>query len=221
MRTDLELEHTKSSLRNRWEASCAQLSILALSPKSLAAPSDLGDELIKRYSESHRVFHTTAHLLCVLEALDALSSDPLLQLAAWFHDAIYQPGMPWNERRSARLANVRLARLGVPQIERNMVAEAVLATRSHDADEPRYAALLDADLSVLGASDMQYQSYCAAIRAEYAFIPLGAFLRGRLRFIEGMLAREAIYHTAPARSKFEDQARGNLERELHHLRERV
>ena len=63
------------------------------------APADdvraAGSALLDRYAEPHRRYHSTAHLAEVLDRIDELRGSAafpdLVRLAAWFHDAIYDP----------------------------------------------------------------------------------------------------------------------------------
>ena len=60
------------------------------------------------YSEPHRHYHTTAHIDACLAELDLagdLASDRgEVEVALWFHDAIYRSWRHDNEQRSADLA---------------------------------------------------------------------------------------------------------------------
>ncbi|MEV7968413.1 metal-dependent phosphohydrolase [Sphaerisporangium sp. NPDC088356] len=81
------------------------------SPAALA----VGAELIGRWSEPHRRYHTLDHLRAVLAAIEpiaVLAADPVaVRLAAWFHDAVYDGRPGRDEERSAQLAQSRLPRL--------------------------------------------------------------------------------------------------------------
>ncbi|GGL07074.1 hypothetical protein Sme01_12060 [Sphaerisporangium melleum] len=83
-----------------------------------AAARAIGAELIARWSEPHRRYHTLGHLRAVLAAIEPLAghaADPVaVRLAAWFHDAVYDGRPGWDEERSAQLAASRLARLIAP-----------------------------------------------------------------------------------------------------------
>ena len=72
-----------------------------------------------------------------------------VELAAWFHDAIYEIGRDDNEDRSAELARELLASSPI----RDEVARLVLVTKTHKVadDDVNGAVLCDADLSVLGS----------------------------------------------------------------------
>lgn len=179
---------------------------------------DVSGSLIVRYSEPHRVFHTARHLADVVGLLEEMNAAPELILAAWFHDAVYEPGRADNETRSAALARESLARCGMAEAGLEVVCKAVLATASHKTDNQLFEPLLDADLSILGASPEAYAAYSAAIRAEYRNVPEAAFTTGRLAFIRSVLGRPSIFLTPLAQARFEQAARRNLQEELRRLR---
>lgn len=183
--------------------------------------ADLGSQVIQRYREPHRVFHTADHLLQVVGLLHQLEADTPLILAAWFHDIVYQPGSTHNEIKSAALAREWLARCGYPGASIGFVCDAILATASHQGDTKDFDLLLDADLSVLGSAPDTYAAYRLAIRAEYPALPEAEFRRARSAFIRAMLKRPAIYQTRPCQERFEAAARKNLEAELHKLEDRA
>jgi predicted metal-dependent HD superfamily phosphohydrolase len=75
------------------------------------------DELIARYGEPHRRYHTMIHVedcLTQVRASTDLTADQrdLLETAIWFHDAIYDATRHDNEAESARLAVERLTTEG-------------------------------------------------------------------------------------------------------------
>lgn len=176
-----------------------------------------GKDLLARYAEPHRRYHDQRHLGEVLDALDLLGGERTAQLAGWFHDAIYDPRRGDNEDRSAELATEMLA--GRPPHEITDVARLVRLTATHlpHADDPDGAALCDADLAILGADPGRYDVYAAAVRAEYAHLADPVFTRGRAAILHGLLARETLFHTEFARSRWEQGARANVNRELAHL----
>lgn len=191
------------------------------------APADLigkrGAELLGRYAEPHRRYHDTAHLADVLDRVEQLRGQAsfvdLIRLAAWFHDAIYDPTSVDNEDRSARLAEDVLGELGVHNQLCAEVSRLVLVTTAHDPGpaDPNGQVLCDADLAVLARPQPQYDDYARAIRAEYAHVPPADFRAGRARILRALLDRPAIYATAPARAAWEAPARANLKRELDQL----
>lgn len=175
-------------------------------------------DLVGRYGERHRAYHTLEHIADVLTAVDDLIAagepvaDPVaVRLAGWFHDAVYVPGAPGNETRSAELAVRTLT--GWP-VDAARVHRLVLATADHVADDADAAVLVDADLAVLARDPAGYGAYVRAVRAEYRQLDDATWRRGRANFLGGMLARERIFATTTMRRAAEATARANLRREL-------
>lgn len=177
----------------------------------------LREDLLARWSEPHRKHHNVAHLREVLDAIGVLAEDGLqfgreaVELAAWFHDAIYEIGRDDNEDRSAMLARELMA--DSPGCDE--VARLVLTTKSHkvDAGDINGAVLSDADLSILGAPALRYRQYADAVREEYAAVPDEAFRPARARVLAALLDGP-IFHTAPGRERWEEQARRNVGEEI-------
>jgi predicted metal-dependent HD superfamily phosphohydrolase len=80
----------------RWLTTLGGTGDAALRERQLAVAADL----LARWGEPHRRYHTAAHLAAVLDALQRLLTGPgavpvedraALELAGWFHDAVYQP----------------------------------------------------------------------------------------------------------------------------------
>ncbi|MGP4029635.1 HD domain-containing protein [Actinomadura sp. 3N407] len=189
---------------------------------ALAGPHTrhIGTELDKRYGEPHRRYHTRRHLTAVLDLVDELAghaaAPDLVRLAAWFHDAVYDPERADNEERSARLAARMLTDtdLREPDIEEIVRLIELTTTHAPDQDDRNGQVLCDADLAILGADPGQYAVYAAAVREEYAFVPDEFFHAGRAQVLNGLLALPRLFHTAEARERFEERARTNIQTEL-------
>lgn len=174
----------------------------------------LFDELIERYSEPHRRYHTLRHLEECLQQFDLLSSSAEhpaeVEAALWFHDAIYDTHRHDNELRSADWA-----KSVVPPPCGARVHALVMATR-HEAvpsgiDEQ---VLVDVDLSILGAQTGRFDEYEAQIREEYAWVPAFIYRRKRKEVLEGFVARATIFSTACFIERHEERARANIARAL-------
>ena len=174
-------------------------------------PDPVREDLLRRWSEPHRRYHDVRHLYEVLAALPA-DAPATVVLAAWYHDAVYDPVRDDNEAASARLAGEQLA--GEPELAE--VERLVLLTRTHDParGDVNGAMLSDADLAVLGASPERYDAYASDIRAEYAHVGDEDFRRGRASLLAGLLAHQPLYRTERGRERWEEAARDNLSREL-------
>ncbi|WP_103502121.1 MULTISPECIES: hypothetical protein [unclassified Streptomyces] len=181
---------------------------------------ELGAALLDRWSEPHRVYHSLSHLRAVLGRLDELSghaADPAaVELAAWFHDAVYEPGSGDNEERSALLAERALPDLGCPARRVATTARLVRLTAGHDPGpgDRDGEALCDADLAVLGGAPEEYAHYTAAVRLEYAAMPAEAFRAGRAEVLRRLLAQPGLFRTPHGRRHWEANARYNLRAEL-------
>jgi predicted metal-dependent HD superfamily phosphohydrolase len=187
----------------------------------LPAPAAL-DDLLRRYGEPHRHYHNLSHLTQVLTMIDAwvhqAPAADLVRLAAWFHDAVYDPRAADNEERSADLAGTWLAPSGLDTPRVESVQQLIQCTKTHQAgDDANAQVLLDADLSILGAAADDYDRYAAAIRQEYAWVPEPDYRTGRRQVLERFLNRPHIYFTQEARSTLEAMARANLRREVDRL----
>ncbi len=171
------------------------------------------EDLLTRHSEPQRFYHSLVHLERLFELLPA---EPHLELAVWFHDAVYDPTRTDNEAQSALLAEQSLHSLGLdPQLIQTVV-NLILATRNHQTADPHTALFLDADLAILGADPETYQGYAQAIRQEYAWVPTALFLEQRAAMLHKFLSRERIYQTE-AFARLEQPARENLQRELQEI----
>ncbi|NDU75252.1 metal-dependent phosphohydrolase [Actinomadura sp. DSM 109109] len=189
---------------------------------ALAGPHTrhIGAELDQRYGEPHRRYHTRAHLTAVLDLVDELAghaaAPDTVRIAAWFHDAVYDPERADNEERSARLAARMLADTDLPEAVVAEVVRLVELTTTHAPDDGDRdgQVLCDADLAVLGAEPDGYAAYAAAVREEYAFVPDEFFRAGRAEVLNGLLALPRLFHTPLARERFEERARANMRTEL-------
>lgn len=193
-------------------------------PQSLPWPlpgrTDIRDRLVRLYS-TDRGYHDLRHLAEVLERIDELggSGDVDLQLAAWFHDAVYDT-LGDNEDRSARLAEAVLTEpVRVPGVDVVEVSRLVRLTIDHDPaeDDDRGAILCDADLGILAAAPERYAEYVAGVRRDYAQVPDADFRTGRLQVLQGLAARDRLFRTAHARAHWEPRARENLAGEIAQL----
>jgi predicted metal-dependent HD superfamily phosphohydrolase len=198
-------------LEHRWAPLLERLSELP----------ELLPELARRYAEPHRAYHGIEHIAALAQLYVDVARGPSwhspieVALAILFHDAIYEPGRPDNEDRSAELAVLLLRdrQLDVPRI-----AMMIRATKTHDllahADDHDLAHFIDADMAIIGTAPHVYDAYAKAVRREFSSIPAPMFERGRQAFLLEQLARPSLFHTAWFRARYEDAARRNLAREL-------
>ncbi len=176
-------------------------------------------QLLACYAEPQRAYHTLQHLaecLAAFEPVRALAPHAAeVELALWFHDAIYDVHRHDNEAQSARWAGEALRAGGARPGAAERVAQLVLATQHAVPPEGEDACLLiDIDLGILGADEARFDEYERQIRAEYAFVPEPLFSQRRRAILQSFLDRPAIYGTAHFRAALEQRARRNLVRSL-------
>ena len=196
----------------------------------------LGEDLLERYEQPHRKYHTSVHLSEMLTALKTLykrhhtATPRAVLLAAWFHDAVYEANPGDDEAASADLARTALTPLAstgsLTNREVIAIAHLIELTASHQLadgiEEYTSGALtradaaffLDADLAILAADSPRYARYVAGVRTEYAHYAPDAFTRGRAAILQGFLNRTAIYASDTAHLLWDAPARLNLRTEL-------
>ena len=179
-------------------------------------------DLCERYTEAHRGYHNADHVRQVVRDAVALCVGcsarevAVVTLAALAHDVVYDGKPGDDERRSAEWARDELVAVGVSAVDVARVEGLVLATLTHEAlpDDRLAAALLDADLAVLGADPVGYERYRVAVRREYAHVPEEAWRVGRAAVLNSLVKREALYITEGARERWSVSARRNMVGEL-------
>ncbi len=192
-------------------------------------PEQVFEVLDRRYSEEHRHYHNWTHVSACLDELEAARSFAIhpaaVEMAVWFHDAVYVPRAPNNEELSARMARSAAESMNLSSGTVREVETLILATRyltDHDTPEalcPRDSALIrDIDLSILGKTREEFDSYEEAIGLEYSSVPDRERRQRRIHILEGFLALPKIYTVPHFQKRYERQARQNLSRSLRRLR---
>ncbi len=149
-----------------------------------------------------------------------MARQPLVvELAIWFHDAVYDPHASDNEERSADLARQCLAEAGQGELFQELVAQLVLATKHHDrSSHPDAPLLVDVDLSIFGQPPERFWLYESQIRMEYEWVPNLLYRFRRAKILARFLARKRIYSLEHFFRKYEEQARANLAASVKTLR---
>jgi predicted metal-dependent HD superfamily phosphohydrolase len=181
----------------------------------LPAPVELLYQLLAAYNEPQRHYHTQQHLLECLShfsaAIDAAAHAGEVELALWFHDAVYDIQGHNNELLSAQWAVQVLTQAGADTGITERVHDLIMAT-CHDTapTSPDQQLLVDIDLSILGAPAARFEEYDRQVKAEYSWVPSAIYCAKRKEILSGFLARPFIYSTQHFRDRYEMQARANL-----------
>ena len=204
-------------MQARWEKLLDHFSVPAPMARSAYG------KIAQQYETGTRVYHTLGHVRDVLDSVEALASHArhlhTVQLAGWFHDAVYDSRREDNEARSAALTAQHLAAIGMAEATIGETQRLILLTKTHEtaADDADGHVLLDADLAILGAPPAVYEQYARAIRREYGWLGDDAYRHGRSAVLHHFLQRNHLYYTAPMRDRREARARANLRREIQAL----
>jgi len=190
-------------------------------------PAILFTALAAAYAEPHRAYHNTVHLqdcLTQFDSVRASANQPdQLEMALWFHDAIYNPHAADNEAQSAAWAIQALTQGGIALTLAEQVAEFILATQhqalpQEDGTKLGDAQLMvDVDLSILGRDPAIFDDYDRQIRLEYHWVPEKQFCERRAQLLTGFLCRPVIYQTEHFYNRYEAQAKQNLTRAIGRL----
>jgi predicted metal-dependent HD superfamily phosphohydrolase len=179
-------------------------------------------DVLLRYSEPHRHYHTGQHLAECFEKVQdiiSLAEHPAeVRVGLWFHDAIYDTRRHDNEQQSADWARSAARELGARSENAQRIHDLIMFTR-HSAAPVGVDAhvLVDADLSILGAPPARFREYEAQVRSEYAWVPDEMFRTTRAQILKELLDRSHLYSTAYFQERYEAQARRNLQHSLQYL----
>jgi predicted metal-dependent HD superfamily phosphohydrolase len=181
------------------------------------------EEIVSRYSEPHRAYHTVQHLDECFgwfdRVRDEMQAPGAVAYALLLHDAIYDTRSKDSEERSADLAIAVLEEYAEPRrVLTDEIRSLILATKHDAVPKPGDASLLvNIDLSILGADETRFDEYERQVRKEYGWVADADFAAGRAAILKHFLARPAIYSTAFFRDALEAAARANLTRSLRAL----
>lgn len=183
---------------------------------------ELHAEVVGRYGEPDRHYHTLEHLqecfAVAAEAPERAEHPAELTLALWFHDAIYDTRRKDNEERSASWLVSEAERMGVAADVRARLYDLVMAT-THLAHAATADArlLVDIDLAILGAARPRFEAYELQVRREYEWVPEPFFRKARADVLRQFLSRPELYSSTTFKHRFEAPARENLQWSLAQL----
>jgi len=183
------------------------------SPKSLA-PGEVHADLVRRLGGPDRRFHNLDHIRDCLHRFDDVASllddRDAVEVALWFHDAVYEPSDGDNERRSAEL--FLASSKGADPAFRRRVCGLILATRhqgeSHSNDR-RF--IEDIDLAGFGAPWKEFMRHGDLLREEFAAQTDEQYHAGQVVFLERLKQRPWFFATDYFRDRYEAKAQENLD----------
>ncbi|VVB78145.1 Uncharacterised protein [uncultured archaeon] len=174
------------------------------------------------YNEKDRAYHNMDHILQGLKEIDLakkfLEKPSELELAWYFHDAIYDPKRKDNEEKSAEFLRATLNSSSVSNDRLKTMKQLILDTKHLEVPKTYDGKFIcDIDLSIFGKSEIIYNKYAENIRKEYLGVPLKDYKAHRAEVLKRFLERPAIYYTEFFSQRYGEVARKNLEREIESL----
>ena len=185
--------------------------------------TDTYTDLKRRYNENHRKYHNVAHIESVLiefgKTRYIAENNSSVELALWFHDAIYNTFSKSNEKESADLA-VSFISSNSGTLELQQIVYSLIMATEHSfvpkLNDQRL--IVDIDLSILGTAESRYEEFETAIRKEYKYVPWFIFKRKRIELLQYFLDRESIYSQEYYIDSLEKQARVNIKNAIAKLK---
>lgn len=166
------------------------------------------------YTEAQRAYHNVQHILECLDHFKQVQThleDPIaVEMAIWFHDAVYDPKASDNEWRSAELMKQRCQDfMSTERVEK--VYQWIIATQKHQpSNDFDLNTLLDIDLAILGSDSQRFSEYEKQIRFEYAWVEPDLYHIKRKQVLAHFYQMNQIYQTEYFRHHYEKQAKLNL-----------
>jgi predicted metal-dependent HD superfamily phosphohydrolase len=186
-------------------------------------PANTFAELVAAYSSQDRFYHTLSHIEDCLPVFDdgkEFARRPAeVELAIWFHDAVYDTKAAGNEQRSAEWAQRVATESGLDKSTAERVSSLILATcHTEEASETDAQLLVDVDLSILGRESQVFWEYEQNIRKEYEWVPISIYRQKRREILQSFLDRPNIYQLDLYRRLYESQARENVQQAISRLK---
>lgn len=172
------------------------------------------DDLVRCYNEPGRCYHGWTHLTHCLQEFDQAASrmqiPDAVELALWFHDAVYVPGAADNEQRSADLfrlwAEIKLSPTLVEK-----VCDLILITMHKQTPESGdESCIVDIDLSSFGLAWADFLQDTRNVRKEQAYVLDALYYPAHAEFLKMLLSRPRIFHTDFFYGRYEESARRNI-----------
>jgi predicted metal-dependent HD superfamily phosphohydrolase len=200
----------------------------ALWNRCVASPPSPGGAVVyadlrRLFGAAFRRYHTLDHIHDCVRRVDEvreLLADPdAVELALWFHDAVYDMDALTNERRSAELFAALSE--GADPAFRRRVCGLIMATRHigrERGNDRRF--IVDIDLAGFGAPWDEFMRNGALLREESPAKTDAQYHAGQIYFLRRLQRRRQFFSTDYFRDRYEKTARANLSRLLDDLTHR-
>lgn len=173
-------------------------------------------QLQASYSEPWRHYHTFRHIAHCLREFDLAASSiadaEALEVALWFHDAVYIPGNRDNERKSADYFS-QISQGRLPADIEVQVRQLILITEHVDSPTTQAECyMVDIDLSPFGIPWEQCLEDSKRVRKELMMVADAEYFQTNLKFLQSLVDRPHLYRTPYFQGRYEQSARYNIGR---------
>lgn len=147
--------------------------------------------LEKRWREPHRYYHTVNHLATMLTDIETNAffkelskyEKHALMLAAFFHDAVYNPKKDDNEEQSIKVFIKAFSKADLKMFD--TVCGLIMVTKDRKRPNTKLKRILwDADNAGFKKGYNHIFKNELLIQKEYAYLPKEKFREGKIKFLE-------------------------------------
>lgn len=191
-----------------------------------AAAEVIHGRLVDFYGEAHRHYHTLDHIQHCLQEFDRavtfMDNPNAIEIALWFHDAIYEPGAKDNEQRSAELFRRYSNASGCTDaVFQQQIHNLIVITNHREQPSQKDEQfIVDIDLSSFGLPWDKFVRDGCRIRTECAEMNDDEYYPNHVKFLQALQKRPTFFFTRFFQRCYEQTARENIERLIMSLRKR-
>lgn len=218
-------EFWEGELLAKWLALCVKIGVKGNSQYHY----NLFKRLVHYYNQPGRYYHTLDHIrycLAKLHEVKDLAPNPdIVELAIWFHDAIYELWADDNEERSANLAIFFITKLMGLNTMFAMKVGCLIKNSAYFKNPPKIHItrdaefFLDIDLSGLGDTEDVFYRNNINVKREFDWLDPAELRIKQIVMFDFFLKRRPLYLTEYFRGKYEAQARANIGRAIKELQQ--
>jgi predicted metal-dependent HD superfamily phosphohydrolase len=153
------------------------------------------------------------HCLSQFDLASEFMEEPdAVEMALWFHDAIYDPKKSDNEEKSAELFRGLAGGRADLRFTHKVINLIINTTHREWPYSQDGQLTVDIDLSSLGLPWEVFKNNSRAIRNEYAHLSDKKFAHQQDRFFKSLLSRSSVFASAYFKERYESVARNNIKR---------
>ena len=176
--------------------------------------SKIANTLLGFYAQSERFYHTFNHIEFCLGLFDQVKGQSTdadaIELAIWFHDAVYNFPLVENEKLSAEFF-MKVSEGYLPlELRKKIYALVIVTDHKTLPINTDQEILVDIDLSSFGLPWQRFIDDGENVRRELSYLNEDDFYRQQIGFMKQLTAGKYFYKTPWFQDQFEASARANI-----------